>query len=400
MTPLQIYFPTEFVWPEMIFPIIALIMILLGMLPLGFLLHPRRFQKKTDKDISVPAGGWPGISVVVYSRDEASSLEQLLESLFVQKYEGAMEIIIADDGCNDDTGNVVKRMMHKFGNMRITFVPDEARNLSRRKMALTLGIKSAKYDIVVLTCADAVISSDRWLASIASLFEPGIDVVVAPAIPKKLYGCGLVKIMRRLDMAMTTLTWMSAALYGMTYRGDCHNLALRKQIFFEHNGYSKTLNLHFGDDDLFVKEISNRKNVAVNVRREGLVKIDWRMTPKYMIRAESARRLFTTRKLGRGVRAFVSMLVWTTWLNFISVAISIAFYRYNGYVLIGSLVALSANWVIVSLWLSRSARFLRLRMPVVWLVPSLMFRPILSANRRIRMLKTKSTNFTWQKLQK
>lgn len=398
-TAVQIYFSLDLSLYEIILVGIAWLSLLLALWPLMFLLRPRRCQKKLGSEINAPDGGWPGISVVVYCRDEASSLEQLLEKLFAQKYDGEFEIIIVSDGRNEDTGAVVKRQMAKFDKMRVTFVPDEAKNLSRRKMAFTLGIKAANHDIVLLTYADTIVNSNKWIASVASLFEPGKDVVIGAAIPKRLYGRGIPRMMRRLDLEMTTLTWMSAAIAGNAYRGEGHNLAFRKEVFFNHKGYSRTLNLHYGDDDLFVNEICDGDNATVNIRPEGLVKVDWH-SPKHMMRDESARRLYTTRHLGRGPRALVSLLVWTTWTLVASVAVGGAMYHHNGSMIAALGLAFMAYWITVSLVLNRAAKFLRLRMPVLWLVPSLMLRPVLSLRRRVRMLMNRSTNFTWQKLQK
>ncbi|MDE6544028.1 MAG: glycosyltransferase, partial [Muribaculaceae bacterium] len=147
MTAVPIYFSFDLTLPEIVLAGIAWLMLLLALWPLMFLLRPRRRQKKITEEISAPEGGWPGISVVVYCRDEATSLEQLLEKLFAQEYDGEYEIIISSDGRNEDIDGVVKRLMSKFNRMRVTFVPDEARSLSRRKMAFTLGIKAAQHDI-------------------------------------------------------------------------------------------------------------------------------------------------------------------------------------------------------------------------------------------------------------
>lgn len=399
MISLQIYFPIDLGWQEIALLAVAWAMLLLGLWPLSVLKRPRRRQQKLEEGIKAPSGGWPGVSVVVYSRDEASSLEQLLERLFAQEYEGKFEIIVSNDGCNNAIEDLVKRMTPRFHDMRVTFVPDEARSLSRRKMALTLGVKAAKYDIVVLTYADSIINSTHWIASVASLFEPEKDVVIGPAIPKRLYGRGLPRIMRRLDIELTTLTWISSALRGKAFRGEGHNLAFRKQTFFDHKGYARTLNLHYGDDDMFVDEISDKNNTAVNIRPEGLVKIDWH-SPKHMMRDESAHRLYTTRRLGRGARALTSLLIWTTWLNFIASGAAAAL-RYDNWLVVSvAALAFVLNWILVSVNLSRAGKFLRLRMPLAWLYLSLMLRPLLSFKHRMRMMKTRSTNFTWHKLSK
>mgnify|MGYP007083028735 CR=1 FL=1 len=46
-----------------------------------------------------------------------------------------------------------------------TYVPSDARYLSRRKLAFTLGVKAAKYDILLFTEANCQPLNDQWLSA-------------------------------------------------------------------------------------------------------------------------------------------------------------------------------------------------------------------------------------------
>ena len=60
------------------------------------------------------------------------------------------------------------------------------------------------------------------------------------------------------DNLITGLQYISSALTGNPYTGNGRNLSYRKDLFFAHKGYYKSLSLHAGDDDLFINESANR----------------------------------------------------------------------------------------------------------------------------------------------
>ena len=68
----------------------------------------------------------PSISVVVYAHNDAASLEQLLPLMLEQDYE-RYEVIVVDDGSYDDSRDVVSEMMQSYGNLRLSFSPDDTR---------------------------------------------------------------------------------------------------------------------------------------------------------------------------------------------------------------------------------------------------------------------------------
>ena len=85
-----------------------------------------------------------GVSVIVYADDAPERLGNLLTRIFSQRYEGKTEVIVVNDGASPDVADVVKRLSQEHTNLYQTFVPNEAHNLSRRKLGLSLGIKAAR----------------------------------------------------------------------------------------------------------------------------------------------------------------------------------------------------------------------------------------------------------------
>ncbi|MDE6403682.1 MAG: hypothetical protein K2K86_07730, partial [Muribaculaceae bacterium] len=89
------------------------------------------------------AGDKP-VSIVVYARDNSARLEALLGDLLSQTYSAPYEIIVVNDSGGYACSDVVTRLSLRHANLRMTFVPEQAHNLSRKKLAVTLGLKAAR----------------------------------------------------------------------------------------------------------------------------------------------------------------------------------------------------------------------------------------------------------------
>lgn len=118
-------------------------------------------------------------SVLVATRNRANHLTHLLERLTAQKGAPQFEVIIADNGSNDDTANIVKQAIAKES-LTIRYVHVGRPGKSR---ALNAALKLAKGDLIVFTDDDVQPYPD-WLAhlNIASKKYPDCDVFGGPIL--------------------------------------------------------------------------------------------------------------------------------------------------------------------------------------------------------------------------
>ena len=98
----------------------------------------------------------PPISVIISARNESENLRKYLPSILEQDYPN-FEVIVINDGSTDESEDVLTILEEQYTNLYHTFTPDGARYISRKKLALTVGIKASKYDWLVFTDADAVL---------------------------------------------------------------------------------------------------------------------------------------------------------------------------------------------------------------------------------------------------
>ncbi|MDO5395589.1 MAG: glycosyltransferase, partial [Bacteroidales bacterium] len=241
----------------------------------GFLISNDDDEDDVSTDIAtndIPTGTEPA-SIVVYAQDEAESLTRLLHQLLGQRYAPGFEVIVVNEGGSEATADAVTALAVSHSNLYLTYTPDGARNLSRKKLALMLGIKAARHRVVVQTVATACIESPYWLASIMRHFaDTSTEVVLGNAMPAATDN-GLGSRRRAFDFAASATSWLTSAIAGHPYRGTEYNIAYTRDIFFRNKGFSRSLNLRYGDDDIFISEIANGANTAVELSPDGLVRM-------------------------------------------------------------------------------------------------------------------------------
>ncbi len=205
----------------------------------------------------------PPVSVIVCARNEAYNLCAYLPKLLEQDYP-QFEVIVVDDGSQDNTHDVLEQYQLHYPHLHTTFVPQQARVRSTKKLALTLAIKAAKYDYLVLTDADCCPESNQWLNNICSNFTGNTEIVLGFGAYFRQKGF-LNKVIA-YDTLFNGLLYLGMALSRHPYMGVGRNLAYRKETFLTHKGFAGTLGQRAGDDDLFINKVATRHNtnVAIN----------------------------------------------------------------------------------------------------------------------------------------
>ena len=235
------------------------------------------------------------VSVVVRSFNDGETLARLLPDLLGQEYTPGFEVIVVNEGSSDETTAIVESLSGTFDNLYLTFTPDDGLNVSSKKLAVTLGVKAARNPIVVLLNADAVMPSSKWLSRITLPFlDRNVDVVLGYSSPNLLHDKELGRRHRAFNQTEESVAWISEALGGRPYRGSESNLAFRRKVFFDNKGFSRSLNLREGVDDIFVNEITDGGNTAVELARQTHILRDC-YDLRAQIRASRKSHAFTSR---------------------------------------------------------------------------------------------------------
>lgn len=380
---------------------IVIALLAASVIPVAFLLifYRRRVASISRQHKSCPIGetdSLPAVSVIIYSCNDSENLAAMLPDVLSQHYNAPMEVIVVNDGSCEATKDIVERLQMTHSNLYLTFTPDEARNLSRRKLALTIGIKAARHGIVVLTNANCRIHSPLWLACITRHFSDGKDIVIGHSSPVAADDNRPFKRMRAFDIAADAVTYLSAAIAGHPYRGDGNNLAYRRDIFFGNKGFSRSLNLHYGDDDIFINEVATRHNTVVELSPESYVSRKY-YDPATAHRILKQRYNFTARYLRKGSRRFFgfsSLMVWAyTLLSVAAIIISLPNLLPAAVVL----TIMLALWIPLMLTWRKTMESLhtrRLLFTIPWMLHA---RPFYNLLYRLRGRRSRRKNFTWER---
>lgn len=256
----------------------------------------------------------PRAMVVVYGFTTGEELDRYLDALDNQDYPD-YETVLVYDACAEAAACLAEKYADRYSNLYITFVPQGSHNISRRKLALTIGIKAREADVVVTTTSNCSIPSRSWLSSMMAPFaEEGKDVVLGYSRIDFSSFSGMKRLYRQYDFAMTAVQWLGSALNGHPYRGDGANLAFRRRFFVENRGYSATNKLETGDDDIFVNEIATGDNTAVVVTPDTILTTEWGDSTKRMWIDIKERYAFTAKWLPKApfrMAGLTSALRWT-----------------------------------------------------------------------------------------
>ena len=265
-----------------------------------------KVPQKTDSDVQLPA-----VSVIVCAHNEYDNLQDYLSILLEQDYP-CYEVIVVDDSSEDGSDLLLERWSRQYGNLYHTFVPRGARVLSNKKLALTIGIKAAHYDYLLLTDADCRPESKHWIREMMKGFSNEQTELVlgfSPYFEKK----GLLNHIIGYDTLFNGLQYMGMARAGKPYMGVGRNLAYKRETFFSVGGFKGLLGNRAGDDDLFVNRIANAANTVVVNNPNSIVwsvpKTTWRewfhqkrrhlsVSPQYRTRSKIQ---VTLEPLSRGI---------------------------------------------------------------------------------------------------
>jgi len=274
-------------------PELSLIELILGgILFLSFLVQllfylfvyrkPAAYQRKRV-EMTIPDEALPGISVIISSKNNSEELRKNLSFVLEQDYP-LFEVIVVNSGSTDETDMVLKAAEIKYPQLYHTYVPAEADSINEKKLALTLGIKAAKNDILLFTEAYSRPCSTQWIREYGREFAQGRDIVLGYSrliIDRKVR-------MRKFilfDNLIHHLKFLSMAIARKPFMGIGRNMAFKKELFFLHKGYSSILHIEGGEDDLYINKIARKKNTGVL------------LSPDSMTETHSVDNFFTWRSL-------------------------------------------------------------------------------------------------------
>lgn len=206
------------------------------------------------------------VSVVVCARDEAHNLANNLPGILVQDYRTTNEVIVVNDNSVDETKYLLDEFKKSFKNLNHIELSQEAKLIEGKKFPLSMGIRSAKHEIVLLTDADCVPATEHWMHKMQDAYTDEVEIVLGYGAYQKKKG--LINKLIRFETFHTALQYFSYALAGMPYMGVGRNLSYKRDVFLRNKGFSAINMIPSGDDDLFINKVATKKNTAIVIDKD------------------------------------------------------------------------------------------------------------------------------------
>lgn len=210
----------------------------------------------------------PSISVVICARNEDDNLFKNLPKILEQDYPN-FEIVIVNDQSVDNSKYIVLTYQKQHPNIKYIELERNKHRQFGKKLPLTVGIKGAKNELIVVTDADCHPISNQWLKSLAKHYSSKKQIVLGYSPHTKIKG--FLNKLIRFDTSNIAITYLSHAKTALPYMGVGRNMAYSKQLFEEVGGFKNHYHIASGDDDLFIREASNRKNITIDLEPESYV---------------------------------------------------------------------------------------------------------------------------------
>lgn len=308
-------------WEEIIFVGFAIATALQLFYYLWFFSRVAFFKHKTKHQTQQhPA------SVIICARDEDENLARNLPGVLVQAYPSTYEVVVVNDNSFDDSKYILQELKKTFKSLHIVELTQEAKLISGKKYPLSIGIREAKHEILLLTDADCVPASEHWIEKMQNAYYNGIDVVLGYGGYHKTKG--LLNKLIRFDTFHTALQYLSYALAGIPYMGVGRNLSYKKSLFLQNKGFSSMNHIPSGDDDLFINKVATKKNTAVVLDTEAITRSIPKKTFRSWLRQKA--RHYTTAKYYKPIHKLLLGLYFISQFCFYPLLVlSIIFYDWK-----------------------------------------------------------------------
>lgn len=215
-------------------------------------------KRKAESNAAAPL---PPISVVLTARNDAVWLKENLVYLLEQDYPD-FEVVVVDYLSHDETQFVLKLLKDYYPHLKIVPFKEDVNLFQGKKYPLSIGIKSAANDILLLADPDCTPKNLLWLRGMVRGYaEKGTQIVLGYCGVKRTKT--LLGALQQYDALAYGAEYLGSALLGHPYTGSGRNLSYRRSFFFKQGAFISHYDVADGSDDLFVYQNADRHNTAV-----------------------------------------------------------------------------------------------------------------------------------------
>ncbi|MBQ3858185.1 glycosyltransferase [Segatella bryantii] len=240
---------------------IALCIIVILLAIMASLINPL-LHRISVVDNEYVADQLPPISILIPEHDNAKELDQNLALFLNQKYPIDYQIIVITEEGHGDTEDVLKKYSNN-SHLYTTYIPQSSRYMSRKKLQITLGVKAAKHEWILLTDPSCKPLNENWLATMASKCNNQTNIVLGYTTLEE----GTNEY-RRFEHINTAHYILNQANRGQAYITNMQNLMFRKSEFLQKGGFLGNLDQIRGEYYFLVNKFSEDSKTKIITDRD------------------------------------------------------------------------------------------------------------------------------------
>ena len=206
---------------------------------------------------------YPPISIIFTPHDNAQELAKNLPLYLNQDYPADFQVIVVAPQNDHETSDVLKRFASN-SHLYTTFIPESSRYMSKKKLAITLGVKAAKYDWVIMADICCYPTGENWLQAIARNCKDGKDLVVGYTRYENE-----TPAYRHFERHYLARYFMREYQHNKSYACPFNALAFRKSRFLSEEGFRGNLKYIRGEYDFMVNKYASGNNLVFENSFEG-----------------------------------------------------------------------------------------------------------------------------------
>ena len=202
----------------------------------------------------------PPVTILITAHDNLPELERNLHTFLEQKYPADYQVVVVCQSSDGETIDFLKRQSSENPHLYYTFIPESSRYMSRKKLQITVGVKAAKYEWILLTEPACMTCSEDWLASMTRQCQEPNHLILGYVSTEE--SC---KSVRRFDMIRKAYYLLRRAQRSYGYRTNMPNVIFRKSDFMREQGYQGNLEYVRGEYDFLVNKYAAYGDTAVEL---------------------------------------------------------------------------------------------------------------------------------------
>ena len=193
-------------------------------------------------------------SIVVPFRNEAKNLTDLLNSILALNYPVNMfEVLLINDASEDDSITIIENFKQQFPSIAILLLNNKRISGSPKKDAINTAISTAKFEWIVTTDADCIVSKN-WLYLFNQFIEDKKPVFISAPVKFKEESSLLYQFQ---NLNFLSLIGSTIGSFGIKKPILCNgaNLCYNKAIFEKLNGFEGNSSIASGDDIFLLEKM-------------------------------------------------------------------------------------------------------------------------------------------------